>query len=481
MANGRINRIINSRRLAGDRELQQRLLGVGRHSEAPPEAEPRLADARAEAASRASPRRGGALVKIYVSNPILPTRWSQPVPNARIEASARTASVGATRTEETPDRRAPTLVAHSRPPAVAVVGTLDTKGPELRFIRDLIAASGLRTRLVDVSTGGKLATCDVTAQEVALNHGRGGTAVFGRERGASVAAMAEAFEAWIRSERIARDEEIRALEIARNRALDEADIRAKEAVEAARIAQEKALAAERIQSDQETRALEIARNEAIEAAELKRRDAVERQRIDVELGLEKDRIASQQTREVMSIEQKRAIEIAEEDLVIALSSKRTERVNADKQGRQSEIVARQNVERTDVVREQALEVARLERRRALEQLEVARAQALQEAEIASREEIERARIGSERGLDEARVMRERDLRRLEIEREKAVETALMDKAIALYQKSLEELAGGSREREGSRGRGAGARRDGARKRDRPPAQVGRGSHRGVGG
>ena len=59
-------------------------------------------------------------------------------------------------------------------------------------------ASGLRTRLVDVSTSGKLATCDVTAQEVALNHGRGGTAVFGRERGASVAAMAEAFEAWIR-------------------------------------------------------------------------------------------------------------------------------------------------------------------------------------------------------------------------------------------------------------------------------------------
>ena len=31
-----------------------------------------------------------------------------------------------------------------------------------------------------------------------MNHGRGGSAVFGRERGASVAAMAEAFEAWIR-------------------------------------------------------------------------------------------------------------------------------------------------------------------------------------------------------------------------------------------------------------------------------------------
>jgi uncharacterized protein (UPF0261 family) len=38
----------------------------------------------------------------------------------------------------------------------------------------------------------------VTAQEIALNHGRGGSGVFGGERGASVTAMAEAFEAWVK-------------------------------------------------------------------------------------------------------------------------------------------------------------------------------------------------------------------------------------------------------------------------------------------
>src|SRR4029079_2324067 len=80
------------------------------------------------------------------------------------------------------------------------------------------------------------------------------------------------------------------------------------------------------------------------------------------------------------------------------------------------------------------------RRRAIEQLEVARVQSLQEAEIASREEVERARIASDRGLDEARVGRERELRKLEINREKDVETTLMEKAIALHQKSLEESA-----------------------------------------
>jgi uncharacterized protein (UPF0261 family) len=81
---------------------------------------------------------------------------------------------------------------------VLVVGTLDTKGEELRFIRDIIAGSGLRARLVDVSTSGKLSSCDVSAQEIALNHARGGGAVFGPDRGTSVTAMAEAFANWLR-------------------------------------------------------------------------------------------------------------------------------------------------------------------------------------------------------------------------------------------------------------------------------------------
>ena len=103
-------------------------------------------------------------------------------------------------------------------------------------------------------------------------------------------------------------------------------------------------------------------------------------------------------------------------------------------------MARREVETTEVSREQALEAARLERRRVIEQLEVARVQALQEAEIAANEEVQRARIASDRGLDEARIGRERDLRKLEVNREKEVETALMEKAIVLYQKSLEHSA-----------------------------------------
>ncbi|MDF0496859.1 ABC transporter permease [Bradyrhizobium yuanmingense] len=196
MVNGRINRIIDSARLAADRELQQRLLGVGLHAELEPDIE--VAASGAETKPAPAPRRDGP-VRIYISNPTLPTRWSQPVPIARIEAAARTLSTQVARLDETARRkREPVATQASGPPVVLVVGTLDTKGQELRYIRDIIAESALRTRLVDVSTSGKHSSCDVSAQEIALNHGRGGSAVFGTDRGAAVTAMADAFANWLR-------------------------------------------------------------------------------------------------------------------------------------------------------------------------------------------------------------------------------------------------------------------------------------------
>jgi uncharacterized protein (UPF0261 family)/ABC-type branched-subunit amino acid transport system ATPase component len=197
MVNGRINRIIDSGRLSADRELQQRLLGVGIHAEAGELETETAAKPEAEPVPQRAP--GTASIRVYLSNPALPTRWSQPVPIARIEAAARTLTTGVTRLEERTRRlHEPTEQLASGPPVVVIVGTLDTKGAELRFIRDIIAESGLRTRLVDVSTSGKLSTCDVPAQEIALNHGRGGSGVFGADRGASVTAMGDAFAKWLR-------------------------------------------------------------------------------------------------------------------------------------------------------------------------------------------------------------------------------------------------------------------------------------------
>ena len=203
MVNGRVNRIIDSARLAADRELQQRLLGVGVGVHAEAETDIETADASTGAEARPAPPRapGAAPIRVYISNPTLPTRWSQPAPIARIEAAARTLSTGVTRIEDAARHKRPagaSVQSASGPPVILVAGTLDTKAEELRFIRDGIAGQGLRTRLVDVSTSGKLSTCDVSAQEIALNHGRGGSAVFGSDRGASVTAMADAFANWLR-------------------------------------------------------------------------------------------------------------------------------------------------------------------------------------------------------------------------------------------------------------------------------------------
>jgi len=198
MVNGRVNRVIDSARLASDRDLQQRLLGVGRHAEAEAEVDPEARDDVAGTAASARPK-SLAPIRVYISNPTPPTRWSQPVPIARIESGARALSTGVLRLEEAArPRRDMEAARSSGRPTVLVVGTLDTKGEELRFIRDIVAGSGLRARLVDVSTAGKAASCDVSAQEIALNHPRGGSAAFGSDRGASVTAMAEAFTNWLR-------------------------------------------------------------------------------------------------------------------------------------------------------------------------------------------------------------------------------------------------------------------------------------------
>ncbi|MCV9934912.1 ABC transporter permease [Boseaceae bacterium BT-24-1] len=194
MVNGRINRIIASATLAGDRDLQQRLLGVGRHGHDETDAVPETARP-GPAGPAAAPAPTGP-IRVYVSNPVIPNRWSQPVPAARIEAQARTISRPMLATRDGQAVR-PLAAAASSEPYVVVAGTLDTKGEELRFIRDLIRAEGLRTRLVDLSTSGRSAGGDVTPQEIALASPKGSAGIASGDRGTAVAAMTEAFKAWL--------------------------------------------------------------------------------------------------------------------------------------------------------------------------------------------------------------------------------------------------------------------------------------------
>ncbi len=81
---------------------------------------------------------------------------------------------------------------------VYVVGTMDTKGPELRYAAERVRAAGADAVLVDVGTQGVGEGADVTAAEVAGSHPAGQGAVLGlTDRGQAVSAMAAALSAFL--------------------------------------------------------------------------------------------------------------------------------------------------------------------------------------------------------------------------------------------------------------------------------------------
>ena len=83
---------------------------------------------------------------------------------------------------------------------VYVVGTADTKGAELEYVKALIEAAGAVATLVDVGTRPAHIAVDVSAAEVASFHPSGATFVLGgNDRGTAVEAMGEAFARYITS------------------------------------------------------------------------------------------------------------------------------------------------------------------------------------------------------------------------------------------------------------------------------------------
>lgn len=81
---------------------------------------------------------------------------------------------------------------------IYVVGTADTKGEELEFLRRRIAALGGAPVVVDIGTRPAEVKADISAREVADHHPNGADVPLGGDdRGAAVAAMGEAFSRFI--------------------------------------------------------------------------------------------------------------------------------------------------------------------------------------------------------------------------------------------------------------------------------------------
>jgi len=192
MVNGAVNRIVESSRLASDRDLQQRMLGVGRHGDAAQDSE--LIDASSTLDDTRSMPTTSTVV--FQSNPTIPNRWSKPVSAALIEQSARTrTAVSRDYQHGLSDNLLP--MAPAGRAQVIVAGTLDTKGVELRYVCDLLRLHDVPVQLVDLSTSSNHSGADVPAHQVAAFHPRGSSGVFTGDRGQSVGGMALAFERWI--------------------------------------------------------------------------------------------------------------------------------------------------------------------------------------------------------------------------------------------------------------------------------------------
>ena len=81
---------------------------------------------------------------------------------------------------------------------VLVAGTCDTKGAELHYARDCLAAVGVAARIVDLGTGdASRAPADIEATTVAAHHPDGVSILDLADRGKAVAAMALAFERYV--------------------------------------------------------------------------------------------------------------------------------------------------------------------------------------------------------------------------------------------------------------------------------------------
>jgi uncharacterized protein (UPF0261 family)/ABC-type branched-subunit amino acid transport system ATPase component len=199
MVNGQINRIMEARALAADRDLQQRLLGVGRHNGEEPVNAAATAETEQRLAAVYHIERAADAVSA-TTRPVteLPNRWGVAISTQPL---VRKAPPEMELRPEVELRKVFTIPFAERIGRVTIVaGTFDTKGKELRFIADRLKALGVPVRTVDLSTSGKPSSADVPAIQVASMHPRGASEVISGDRGKSMTAMAEAFARWVERE-----------------------------------------------------------------------------------------------------------------------------------------------------------------------------------------------------------------------------------------------------------------------------------------
>jgi uncharacterized protein (UPF0261 family)/ABC-type branched-subunit amino acid transport system ATPase component len=214
MVNGSIAHEMATEQLAGDRELQERLLGLrsGGQEDAPAPTESVTATEPTQmfTVQRAHSSGTPSLSNVAPSTVSGLNRWNaaeyandpaQSLPGIARRAAAPAPNVQASLPAAPAARVFDIPVAATSTRAAYVVGTFDTKARELLYVRQCIEKLGLRVVTVDLSTSGKPSPANVHPREVARYHPGGDTAVFTGDRGSAVTGMATAFAYFVRTRR----------------------------------------------------------------------------------------------------------------------------------------------------------------------------------------------------------------------------------------------------------------------------------------
>ena len=229
----------------------------------------------------------------------------------------------------------------------------------------------------------------------------------------------------IDEERIRTENEIRALEIERQRDTELTEISSRTRVEN-----------ERIQSRQQVEAERILREHEIREAQINSRHQIALHETKADGDVESARLAIQQDVETVRIETGKLIELAS--------------VERDKEIKVSGEKAKAEAERAALAKKLAVENERVKTEEEIRAREIDRQHKIKLAETASFREVEDARVVAEREIEEMRIAARRYIERFDIEQAMETEIADKERLIAVVNKAIDEAVARTNEAEAQR-------------------------------
>ena len=229
----------------------------------------------------------------------------------------------------------------------------------------------------------------------------------------------------IDEERIRSENEIRAMEIERQRDTELTEISSKTRVENERIQSRQQVEAERIQREHEIREAQIDSRHRIALHETKADGEVESARLATQQDVETARIETGKLVELAGVEREKEIKVSGEK-------------------------AKAETERAALAKKLAVENERVKTEEEIRAREIERQHKIRLAETASYREVEDARVVAEREIEEMRIAARRYIERFDIEQ--AMETEIKDKErlIAVVNKAIDEAVARTSEAEAQR-------------------------------